>query len=778
MTPSKVDRPYRCQRYLVCFVVVILCVSVNARFHQESFKSDHDYPWTDHDISLDFASSEHSPSFSRFSDLRKRHLDFDSVEPFREPKEWFTASATKREPREDKSFKKMVSPFYTITEKDSQKYRDVVLKSGLPYCQKIKAKRPDKVVCYKCKNPKNGATYEQCSYMSSQPLSDSSNVEDVFSTPSSFRSKRSHPYKGSDGYRKRESPYRFSDRLFTDATDEVPAQYRNKDEKCEKVVKNSMVCMVCKDTKSNGKYEQCSYVGQPNEKKYAYTKSSALKNPERGGTKEEDIERSDREDAEESSEHSDRDYSATKPVREHSSPENDQPDRRTPEESKDSSENCKQVEKDSKTCTVCKNPKTGANYEKCSYTYEPDDKVYKYSRSKSIGNPRGSSEEDEDDDKGSRYQGTSSEKKQRSEPEEYSSDYSIPESFYEKRRSPESSLYFKDHEPSSSYRRTTPEDFKSTSEEDEDDFSGYEKSKSESAKVAKSIEPSNCKEVQKNSMTCTICKDPKTGSNSEQCSYKSQPTDKSFAYTRSKSFGSPTKTDDKSSEKSEKNKESLEPVYKQRTYGFSSEKEPYSTNSNPKREYREFVSPSVSESEAKEESTTKAAAKKIDADFYEAFKKKAEIQKVLQEFQKEDRSNCKKLMRNKMTCYQCTDEKGFQKEECAFIAADEAAEDKAESTESKDVQEPTKKMSRSTIIERRVGNVPLDSDASASENIHEKKKPAIQEEEELKEVEPYEYVAETKPVFDKILGITLPAFMLSTSEDEKEFDRAVASGRN
>ncbi|XP_076163204.1 uncharacterized protein LOC143144555 [Ptiloglossa arizonensis] len=743
----------------ICLALTIFFVPGNAMFHRDSFEamSRRDHPWlqTDREISLDFASSEQSPSFGRFTESKKRHSIFEPTDTFHEPKEWYSSSATKKEPREDKSFKKAVSPFYTITEKDSQKYRDIVLKSGVPYCQEIKSKRAndeakDTTVCYKCKNPKNGATYEQCSY-ASQPLTASSGVQEVVATPTGFRARRSNSeealsdLKRSESYQKRDSPYRFSEKLFSEATDELPARYGNKDEKCEKIVKDSMVCMVCEDTKSNGKYEQCSYFRRPNEKKYAYSKSSSFKNPEKRGK--EDTERSDRE------------HSESKPVRERANIEKED----TSQGSKESS-NCQRVEKDSKTCTVCKDPDTGANYEKCSYTYQPDDKVYKFSRSKSFGSPSGSSKE------GASYRGDASEQSPRSQRDEYISDYTIPESYYEKRQSPRASSYFEDAE--SGYRRAAVKDTESVPEEDES--SGYEKSRSESERIAKSIEPGNCEEVKRDSMVCRVCKDPKTGSNSEQCSYKSQPTDKSFAYTRSKSFGSPTK--DESREGTEV-KESREPSFKE-GYGFSNDKETHGTQSDAKHGYRGYPKSSETRSETKEESTTKTAPKKIEGDFYDAFKKKAEIQKVLQEFQTEDRSNCKKLMRDKMTCYQCTDEKGFQKEECAFVTVGAPGEDKEDYKESKDHRmEPAKKVSRSTIVDKRVDDVALDTVASASENAYSKKeRPKNSEEkEDFKEAEAYEYVAETSPVFDKVLGFTLPAYMLSTSEQEEEFDR-VASG--
>ncbi|OAD59385.1 hypothetical protein WN48_09125, partial [Eufriesea mexicana] len=766
----------------VYLTLTILCVSSNANFYEDHYKSvsSDDDPWihANRDISYDFASSEPSPSYSRFLESRKNHRSLDSTESFDKPKEWYSSSSTKKVPTEDKNFKKIISPFYTITDKDSQKYKDMVMKSGVPYCQEIKTKRGDKetnakdsMICFKCKNPKNGASYEQCSY-ASQPLADSSNIEEVVVTPSGFRNRRSSSdeaysnFKKSDNYRRRDNPYRFNDKIFSEATDDVPAEYKNKNEKCEKMVKDSMVCMICKDTKSNAKYEQCSYVQQPNDKKYAYTKSSSHSTPER---------KSERDEEEDHERGSNRRYSGSKPVKEYSSSgEKEDLERESREETRDSSGNCKKVQKGSQTCTICKDPKTGGNYEKCSYTYEPDDKVYKYSTSKSFGYPRSSST-DVDRSEPS-YEEAKPPAKFTTDSEEYKKDYSIPESSYEKPPSSEpSSSYYKDEEPESSYHQAATRESKSGSDDD-DHLSGYEKSKSESERVAESIQPSYCKEVQKGSMSCKVCKDPKTGSNSEQCSYKYEPSDKSYSYSKSKSFGTPTESRDKSYDVSEK-KESQEPSYESRSHDYPSEKAAYVTDSDIKRDYSIA---DESKSELKEESP-KPDSKKIDAEFYDSFKKKTEIQKVLQDFQKEDRSKCKKLMRDKMTCYQCTDEKGFEKEECAFVTADEPAEDKIDYRESKEYHvEPTKKVPRSIVMDR-LDDFPVEPEVAASERVYVKREQPNSEDtkdaEASKEAEPYEYVEETKPVFDKVLGFTLPAYMLSTSEHEEEFDKIASSRR-
>ncbi|KAK9303877.1 hypothetical protein QLX08_004602 [Tetragonisca angustula] len=735
---------------LTCSILAIFCALANGEYNNERFEPSYTdvLPWTrvNREIPRELIFSDPSSSYSSFLESRRNHRAFDSsFDSFDKPKPWYPASTAKKVPTENKNFKKVISPFYTVTDDDSQKYKDMVMKSGVPYCREMKTKRggkssdsKDTTVCYKCKNPKNGATYEQCSYHS-QPLTDSSSIEEIPVAPPGFRNRRSNMDEASSGTRdtgdheRDDSPYRFSERIFSDAADDVPPEYKNENEKCEKVARDSMVCMVCRDTRSNAKYEQCSYVGKPN----AESSSPGTRSKKEG--EEEDTGR-----------RSSREYSKSdEPVKERSSyDDEEEPERSSREEGKESSNTCKKVQRGSKTCTVCKDPGTGGNYERCSYSYEPDDKVYKYSRSKSFGYPSGSSK---DNDSKNDY------KEDKSVDEDYSKDYTIPESYRERIQSSPPS-YFNDDESKSNHGHYgSSRGSKSPSDEDRSS-SGYEKSKLESQRVAESIEPSHCKEIERDSMTCKVCKDPKTGSNSEQCSYKYQPNDKSYSYSKSRSFGSPTEPEERSYDESGK-KESKEP-YESRGYDSSSEKTPRVTDSDARR--REFSTFGESGDQS-----ANSAPKKDDTGFYDAFKKKAEIQQVLREFQKEDRSNCKKLMRGRMTCYQCVDEKGFQKEECAFVTSDEPIGEKS-----------AKKVPRS--IGRRSYDSFAEPRAAASEKAEREQSNNERSSDEVeggpKEVEPYEYVAETRPVFDKVLGFTLPAYMLSTSEHEDEFDKILTSG--
>lgn len=48
-----------------------------------------------------------------------------------------------------------------------------------------------------------------------------------------------------------------------------------------------------------------------------------------------------------------------------------------------------------------------------------------------------------------------------------------------------------------------------------------------------------------------------------------------------------------------------------------------------------------------------------------------ELKKALGEFHQKDRSNCTKVQRDKMTCWQCIDKTGAKHEECMYVASSE-----------------------------------------------------------------------------------------------------------
>lgn len=330
---------------------------------------------------------------------------------------------------------------------------------------------------------------------------------------------------------------------------------------------------------------------------------------------------------------------------------------------------------------------------------------------------------------------------------DYSSDYSNPE---------ESSDY---QFPSRSNNHESYEGQKVSS------------SKPVSEHHSENINEDNCKTVQKDSMTCTVCKDPKTGDDFERCSYSYQPSDKLFSYSKSSSFGNPE------NDKSEQ----------------TSHEDDSSDNSEKSYEYvpgQTYEASTAAETKSKDDAEGKGG---VDAGYLDAAKKKAEIEEFVQKFREEDRSKCKKIMRDKMTCYQCVDDEGFQKEECAFVTGHEQPDkDQLVFHETKEFQVDSAprntrdfKSSKSKKT-KAVKPSSLEPSASASGNSYVRlEKPdndypdeASHTTEETKEAEPYDYTSETRPKYDKVLKLTLPAYMFTTSEHEAAFDEIVASSHD
>lgn len=112
-----------------------------------------------------------------------------------------------------------------------------------------------------------------------------------------------------------------------------------------------------------------------------------------------------------------------------------------------------------------------------------------------------------------------------------------------------------------------------------------------------------------------------------------------------------------------------------------------------------------------------------------------------------------------MTCYQCVDEQGFQKEECVYVTDPEVSYKK------KVKREPLKEV--------------LEPMASASSNHGTYKRykkeqdaeKAAPEEAEQQEPDAYDTVLDTRYIFDKTLGMSLPAYMIQPSDAEMEFDK-------
>ncbi|XP_046753899.1 uncharacterized protein LOC124416661 isoform X2 [Diprion similis] len=805
-------------------VLVGLMSLANANYHYERYnvfnfdgaEEPNRKPWFFEDYSSPY--KRHEIGGGGFHEPAKK----SSKEAYTDPVEaYFTASTNDAPDKKNLDFKKAVSAFYTLTDSDPETYKSIIMKSGAPYCQETKNKVPkkryrrDAMTCYKCKDPKNGATYEQCSY-TSQPQA-SVTVNRYQSPPSQPRYRRSNARKEKTATK---SGDRFAKEYLVPASsDEVPTEYKKKSEHCSKVVKDSMVCMVCKDPETNGKYEQCSYTNQPDDKAYAYSKSSSFglphdekKQAEESRVPAKSTKRSHQPEVES--------YDGSHPemdkyIEEQSAAIRDRlPKRRSEalvsEESaklESGSEDmtdgsCKKIVKGSMVCTVCKDPKTGGSYEQCAYASHPSDKVYQFSRQKSFGYPE-SQERKSSPQKASDSEG----------PASYSSDAAgYSDGDYPGYQGPTSDYYQPSAQQKSERREHQGGEEPAKYYEQKQDYDyvpeykvagegpSVEHVKSESEKIAEEIkETDDCRKVQKDSMTCTVCKDPKTGGDFEQCSYTYQPNDKVFSFSSAKSFGSPDPAEQKSQDYGSSGSSGSSLYGDDRgSYGDASDNKPHVTSGDTQN--KEKVSESSGEVGVQDPSN-------VDVQFFSTKDKKKEIAKVLSDFQQEDRSKCKKVIRDKLTCYQCTDDDGMQKEECIFVAEQEPAKDRVAYHEVKEYQldpaasvnlpeeyrvtkssrngAPLAPKKRKTRKTRPVQYLYLDdADSSATENEEQQSDPRgevfedpveVRENEEEKTV-PYDIDEETKPVFDKALGMTLPRYMLTTSEHEAEFDEVVASG--
>jgi hypothetical protein len=167
--------------------------------------------------------------------------------------------------------------------------------------------RRDAMTCYECEDPKTGGTFEQCSYSSdpnsksyfighaqkyssnsgakptsyryrrylnNDPFGQNGDEEELVAAESQSRvARQDYGYEFSaTGNSDNKGDYRFGPEYFTsssgDYTEYKPSGTSIDQKNCQKTTKDSMTCMVCKDPKTGGSYEQCSYSAEPKENNY------------------------------------------------------------------------------------------------------------------------------------------------------------------------------------------------------------------------------------------------------------------------------------------------------------------------------------------------------------------------------------------------------------------------------------------------------------------------------------------------------------------------------
>ncbi|XP_075970087.1 uncharacterized protein LOC142972681 [Anticarsia gemmatalis] len=381
------------------------------------------------------------------------------------------------------------------------------------------------------------------------------------------------------------------------------------------------------------------------------------------------------------------------------------------------------------------------------------------------------------------------------------------------------------------------------------DHKEYERIKALSEKQAAEIKqnPGNCKEVLRDGMTCTTCKDPKTGGNFESCSYVAEPKNNKYAYSKERKFDSndepdeaeaPQQAEPKKSDKYEQANDSSEHKYAKLTAAEpnkdddSSEKYKsyYTHSSKPK--YSESLKAADDKQSSEEQGEGKSYDyKKALPGFYTDNEPKKDVEHVLAEFKKKDRSTCKKVQKNGMTCFQCLDKNGLKNEECMFVSEsapkrshlayqelkeftskpatleknNEGAESQTVTTSSPPAQKSAayvvdssnygKKQKRKkaphTIAAAATNPVPSAVKRAPAATSARKARSVETEAEQNAEIidetniaPPEEFAgddskgafwAETMPRYSASLGVTLPEYMLSRSEHEVSFDETVAS---
>lgn len=227
----------------------------------------------------------------------------------------------------------------------------------------------------------------------------------------------------------------------------------------------------------------------------------------------------------------------------------------------------------------------------------------------------------------------------------------------------------------------------------------YERIKSLSQKQAKEIKknPKNCKIVKKDKMECTICSDSKTNSKSESCSYESEPKSKQYAYVREKNYNS--KDDDNKDKEDDDNVDaSVEEIVTKKPRKTNHKSESISAHpasiKQSKRPIKRGINLKTAESRPQrnanadnykfdDENTyekfysrafpsTEVNKKKANLKEYETLpgysSKNSDVDVVLAEFKKKDRTSCKKAIKGNQTCYKCKEADGSNYEECMFVS--------------------------------------------------------------------------------------------------------------
>lgn len=587
----------------------------------------------------------------------------------------------------------------------------------------------------------------------------------------------------------------------------VGKQIKSKDAQTGRYKRQSMDCFICQDPTTKSNFEQCTYTADSVPKNYYASASNSysatipdtirykrysggdsqvdpyeLVKHQKYQSRPKSFDSKHYQPTKDDTAETNQDYRYTPTNYKKEEPKKSFSEQKADELIQKGGDNCEKVQREEMSCVVCTSSETGGNYEQCSYSSAPAQQKYAYVREQKFDGPV--------PDKSPEASHTSSSKS----PQHGENTKQETKTDDKPRYSYQSDFHRGREEPLPHYRSRDEEQ------------KGSEKS-----------------EKKENVNTQNKQKENNRGSTRYQIPSH-------FEYETSNTNNKKT------------GGRGLDP----RLYGGDEEEETEATQNEKKEEKKEkkdddeYEFPAIGEYKfkyfpdfLKEESET--AESKIVAE-----PAKKDVEEVLAEFAKKDRSNCQKAEKNGMTCYLCTDKNGLQHEECMYISESVPKQSHVAYHEKQEVQSkpaaennqaqpaPQKQQAPSEpapaaseqIIQKIKYKATGEEAAASNTNGKSQKAPAKAREDEeeaeasekstdekednedsknkgkQKEEEddkitdvpepptPEEfkvgekegaYSDETRPVFSKALGVTLPKYMLTKSESEAIFDEFVSS---
>lgn len=288
-------------------------------------------------------------------------------------------------------------------------------------------------------------------------------------------------------------------------------------------------------------------------------------------------------------------------------------------EIKQNPKHCKVTLKDGMTCSLCKNPETGAHSESCSFSSTPPEKKYAYTKERNYNSKDNEKDEDEGD-----------EEEEDGEEEEEASNKSEnkvattpppppPPKQQQRRRGPQRSA---------SQKSAAVETVSSTPA---------------NHRIASQRRP-------RQRPSSSANKPVTNTSHRYSATYKAEESRPQHRIVGLDPFLYGSHSDDK--QEKEKSK---------RNTGESSGRRSYE-------DYFSHVFPEAKNGRLQRADDADDDDGNEQVEFLPNYDSKKNVEKVLEEFKTKDWSTCKKELKGDLTCYHCKDENGVRHEECMFVS--------------------------------------------------------------------------------------------------------------